>query len=298
MEDEEEYSYKGYAEKSEEKIATFKDNEEVFSYTAYADTDGDGISDEGEIAPFKDNEEVFSYTAYADAEVAGEERTESYGDYIIEEFSAETNVSRITKITKLPAHMVTYVFSAIYLVVGILCVAITEQITEWLPYIVGAMMIIIGFARFVVALYHHEYRHLKTNQTATSLIVTALGIMIVIQHFLPDNDSAITFISIVWGILGLFEGAHAFNHAFKRIANSERCVYYLIKGLIEVIVAFMLLYDPGNHSTHQFHIIVFGLIRIIYGPDDRFVCLPKLIYDFCIEQIEKELGQKRRTDGE
>ncbi len=229
MEDDEEYSYKSYAPGSD-----------------------------GKVASFKDNEEVFSYSGYAEAEEVGEERTQSYGDFIIEEFSAETNVSRITKITRLPANVVTYVFAVIYFAVGVLCIAMTDKITELLPYIVGGMMVVIGFVRFVVALCQHEYRQTKTNRTATSLIVTALGAMIIVQHFMPENDSAITFISIVWGILGLFEGAHAFNHAFKRIANSERCVYYLIKGLIEVVVAFMLLYDPGNHDTHRFHIIVFG----------------------------------------
>ncbi len=34
--------------------------------------------------------------------------------------------------------------------------------------------------------------------------------------------------------------------------------------------------------------------RIIYGPDECFVCIPQMTYDFCIEQIEKALGQKRR----
>ncbi len=233
MEDDEEYSYKSYSAESKEELS-------------------------GNVAAFKDNEEVFSYAAYADASTVEEEHTNSYGDFIIEEFSAETNVSRITKITKLPQNAVTYAFAIIYFIVGILCITMTHRITEVLPYVVGGMMVIIGFVRFILALYQHEYRHLKTNRTATSLIVTALGIMIIIQHVLPENESAITFISIVWGILGLFEGAHAFNHAFKRIANSERCVYYLIKGIIEVVVAFMLLYDPGNHDTHQFHIIVFG----------------------------------------
>lgn len=242
------------------------EDDEEYSYTGYAEPDDENL------ARFKDNEEVFSYSAYSEAETVEEERTESYGDYIIEEFSAETNVSRVTKFTRLPENFVVYVFSLIYLVVGVLCIAITNRITELLPYIVGGMMIIIGFVRFIVALRNHEYRHLKTNRTATSLIVTALGIMIIVQSFQPENESAITFISIVWGILGLFEGAHALNHAFKRIANSERCVYYLIKGLVELVVAFMLLYDPGNHTTHQFHIIVFGLNLIF----DAITMIPQV----------------------
>lgn len=200
------------------------------------------------------------------------EHTEGIADAILEGFSAESNVSRLSKITKLPEHIVIYVIAVIYLAVGVLCVAITNKITEILPYIVGGMMAIIGISRFLVALITHEYRHTKTNVTAMSLIVTALGVMIIIQHLQPENESAITFISIVWGILGLLEGAHALNHAFERISNSERCIYFLIRGIVELVVAFMLLYDPGNHETHHFHIIVFGLNLIL----DSITMIPQV----------------------
>lgn len=248
------------------------EDDEEYSYRSYSANTKAALS--GQEAAFKDNDETYTYSAYSEELAAASEevKTNSYGDFIIEEFSAETNVPRVAKFTKLPSHVVTYLFSAAYLIIGILCVTVTAQVTEFLPYIVGGMMIIIGLIRFIVALVHHEYRHLKTNQTATSLIMTALGIMILIQQFDESNDSAIMLISVVWGILGLFEGAHAFNHAFKRIANSERCIYYLIKGIIECAVAFMLLYQPTDHSTHHFHIIVFG-VNLIF---DSVTMIPQV----------------------
>ena len=220
-------------------------------------------------AEVKEGEEAYTYSAYAE-EAAEEEKPRSYGDFIVEEFSAENNVPRVARATGIPAAVVTYLFSAIYLIVGVLCVSITNQVSHVLPYIVGAMMVIIGVWQFIQAIVRKEYRQVTTNQTATSLIITALGIMIFIEHLNPESDWAITFISIVWGILGLFEGAHAFNHAFKRIANSERCVFYLIKGIVEVVVAFMLLYQPEDHDIHRFHIIVFG-INLIF---DAITMLP------------------------
>lgn len=250
MEDDEEYSYSGYSADTEAQInsqrATFKDNEEVYTYTGYAEAE----------------------SAAADSET----HTNSYGDFIIEEFSAETNVPRVAQFTRLPVQFVTYLFAAVYLAVGVLCVSAASTVTEVLPYIVSAMMIIIGVVRFILAVVHREYRHLKTNQTATSLIVAALGVLILIQELDSTNDSAIMLISIVWGILGLFEGAHAFNHAFKRIANSERCIYYLIKGIVECAVAFMLLYQPDSHSAHNFHIIVFG-VNLIF---DSVTMIPQV----------------------
>lgn len=208
----------------------------------------------------------------AEAEAVEEEHSEGIADAILEGISAETNVSRLSKITKLPKHTVTYVIAAIYFVVGVLCVVITSEITEVLSYIVGGMMIIVGFARFLMAIVKHEYRHTKTNVTAMSLIITALGIMMIVQHLQPENEADITFISIVWGIIGLLEGAHAFNHVFERISNSERCIYYLLKGIVELVVAFMLLYDPGNHETHHFHIIVFGVNLIL----DSITMIPQV----------------------
>lgn len=242
MEDDEEYSYKRYSENTKQ-IMT------------------------GQEAAFVENEEVYSYKGYNDeiAATTEEVKTNSYGDFIVEEFSAETNVPRVAKLTKLPVTIVTYIFAAVYFAVGVVCVSATSSVTEILPYIVGAMMAVVGVVRFIIAMVHHEYRHLKTNQTATSLILTALGIMIIIQELDVNNDSAIMLISIVWGILGLFEGAHAFNHAFKRIANSERSVFFLLRGLVECAVAFMLLYQPTDHSAHHFHIIVFGINLILDG---------------------------------
>lgn len=253
MEDDEEYSYSGYSQDTETEIARFKDNDEVYSYSGYG-------------------EELTDPAAEEEAAATEAVHTHSYGDFIIEEFSAETNVPRVAKWTKLPATVVSYAFALAYLAVGILCVTITDSITEILPYIVGAMMVVIGVGRFIVALVQKEYKHLKTNRTATSLIVAALGVMIIFQQLDATNDSAVMLISVVWGILGLFEGARAFNHAFKRIANSERCVFYLIKGLMECVVAFMLLYRPDSHDAHHFHIIVFGANLIF----DSILMIPRV----------------------
>lgn len=251
-------------------------DDEEFSYTSYsADTEAE-INRQA----FKDNEEVFTYTGYAEensaeevavSEEAVEEESHPYGDFLVEEFSAENNVQRLAKLTKLPANTAVYFVAAIYLVIGVLCVSITHYITEYLPYIVGGMMVLIGVIQFIVAMVQREYRTVKTNRTAGSLIIVALGAMILFQKIDPENDP-IMLISVAWGILGLFEAAHAFNHAFKRIANSERCIYYLIKGIIECAVAFLLLYQPESEAAHEFHIIVLGANLIF----DSITMIPKI----------------------
>ena len=243
-------------------------------------TQGEGAD---ENAVFTEGEEIpySAETANTSVEgeyVADEEESEhepsvhisSYGDFIIEEFSAEQNAKRLVSVTKIPHTVALYIMAAVNLILGVLCVSITGIIAEVLPYIVGAMMIAVGLVQFVVAIIHKEYKEVKTNKTVTFFLVAVLGVMIILQELDSTNDSAIMLVSVIWGVLGLFEGAHAFNHALYRIANSERCAYYIIKGLLECVVAFMLLYRPDSHEIHHFHIIVFGANLIM----DAFTMLP------------------------
>ncbi|MCD8371971.1 MAG: DUF308 domain-containing protein [Clostridia bacterium] len=230
------------------------EDDEEYSYAAYSADTKQGLRR----ASIGSDDEELAYTGYADAELAEEEREErvSYGDFIIEEFSSEVNVPRVAKITRIPQGIVKYIFAAIYLAAGVSCVVLTDTVQYVLPYIVGAAMCILGLGRFIIALANKEYRTVKTNQTAMSLIIVALGVMIIIE-----NDWALEFISIIWGVLGLFETAHALNHAFSKIAASESCITHIIKALLEGVLAFMLLYEPSHHIS--LHIMVFGINLII-----------------------------------
>lgn len=196
---------------------------------------------------------------------------ENVPELMVEALSAEHNVSRLAFITKLPKNIATYIVAAIYFIVGVLCVSVTRHITVALPYIVGAIMMLVGISGFIISLVHRDYKSVKTNKTATFLLALGLGILIIFEEFDPKSDP-IMLISIIWGVFGLFEGAHAFNHAITRIANSERCVYYIIKGIAECVVAFMMLYRPESHETHFFHIVVFGISLII----DAVTMIPKI----------------------
>ena len=43
----------------------------------------------------------------------------------------------------------------------------------------------------------------------------------------------------------------------------RRYFFYLVKGIIEIVVAFLLLYEP--HQYGELHIIVFGVSLIFDG---------------------------------
>ena len=197
--------------------------------------------------------------------------TENIPELMVEGLSAEHNVSRLAFITKLPKNIATYIVAAIYFIVGVLCVSVTRHITVALPYIVGAIMMLVGISGFIISLVRRDYKNIKTNKIATYILTVLLGAMVILEEIDPQIDP-IMLISIIWGVFGLFEGAHAFNHAITRITKSERCVYFLIKGIVECAVAFMMLYHPESHEAHFFHIVVFGICLII----DAVTMIPKI----------------------
>ncbi len=255
MEDDEEYSYSGYSEKTAEDLTA---------------------------GGFVDNDEVFSYSGYSEETAAATEHAEAgfYGDFLVEEFSAESAVDKVAKVTHISADTVSNVLAALYFVFGIACVVLTVIFTYVLDYtsyikmifayIVGGAMILIGLVRLISAIRRREYKDTHTNATASSLIFIALGIMIVLE-----TEWAITFIAIAWGIFGLLEGAHAFNHAFSRISRGQNPWYYLIKGGIEVVLAFMLLWEPEHHIT--MHIIVLG-INMIFDSVTMLPAVKRLVH--------------------
>ena len=187
-----------------------------------------------------------------------DEANGSFGDSLIEGFSVESHVHRAVKYAKIPEKLAQYLFAALYLAVGVLCIVMPHGIEYALPYIVGGGMAAAALVTFIFAVATKEYRNTHTNKTAMSFILMGLSVMIILEH-----DWAHTFIPIIWGMLGLFEGAHAFNHALSRISRGMRPAYFIVKGIVEVVVAFLLLYRPEQYG--ELHIIVFGVSLILDG---------------------------------
>lgn len=214
---------------------------------------------EEEYSTFSDAQQLIgAEDEHAKGEAAAASDVGSYGDYLIEEFSVESNVKKVIKYAKIPEKVAHYLLAVLYLTVGVLCVAIPHHIEFALPYIVGGGMAAVALVTFIFAIVTKEYRSTFTNKTAMSVILMGLSVMIILEH-----DWAHTFIPIVWGVIGLFEGAHAFNHALSRISRGMRSAYYIIKGVTEVAVAFLLLYRPEQYG--ELHIIVFGVSLMIDG---------------------------------
>jgi uncharacterized membrane protein HdeD (DUF308 family) len=240
--DDEEYSYSGYGYSGEGK-------------NVLGETDSLTNNSSPRTVAFIPDDEEYSYSGYGEQAATS---SMGYGDYIVEEFSTEKIAPKFSHFTRLPFEVTTYIFAVIYVVFGIFCVGFTDIVMSIFPYIVGGVMIAYGGTKLVVGIVRKEYLSEKTNETVSSAIFVAVGIMIIVE----DYDWDMVFISVVWGILGLMEGAHAFKRAITKMVAAQPCVYYMMKGCIEVILAFLLLHDFDHISVH---IIVFGIQLIFDG---------------------------------
>jgi uncharacterized membrane protein HdeD (DUF308 family) len=233
-------------------VATYIPDDEEYSYRGYEQT----TQPEGlEQATYIPDDEEYSYrTAYNEAAAT---QSTSYGDFIVEQFSTESFAPKFSRFTKLSPNLTSYIFCAVYLIFGVISIVFTAQVTNAFQYIVGGIMVAYGAIKLIVGLIRKDLLK-NPNEIISSVIFVALGIMIMAE----DYEWAMMFISVVWGIFGLLEGAHAFKRAIENIMEGQPRVYYLLKGCIELILAFLLLHDFEHLSVH---IIVFGIQLIFDG---------------------------------
>lgn len=243
--DEEELSYSGFSEEAGDDRpdkAVYGGEEEDLAYTGYA-------GEVGNRAEYVDLNDVDAGLSASDFG--------TYGDGLVEGFSVESAAEKVRKIG-LPESVAKYLMGIVYIALGLVCAVIPHRIEFALPYVVGGLLGFISLVRLIFAIIEKEYTVTNSNKTASSLILLGVSIMILVEH-----EWAHTFIPIVWGVWGLFEAAHAFNHAFSRIARHKRFLYYIIKGVTELVVAFLLLYEPEQYG--ELHIIVFGISLVLDG---------------------------------
>ncbi|MBO5327695.1 MAG: DUF308 domain-containing protein [Clostridia bacterium] len=263
----EEYSYSGYSPETEKELKEqtgYIPDEEEFAYTSYSSKNAK--FDEESVQTIDKVKEIYNEKSRSLTVAEGVETVERphYGDFLVEEFSHHNNFERVSKYVNLPHHVLKYVFAVIYFIVGVVCIAFNSTVSTVLPYIVGGVMVLGGVAKFLKGIIKKDYLKPKKN-VATSIIFAALGVMIIIE---AQSGWSMQLIAAVWGVFGLMEGGHALNKMIVKIHNGEPFIYYVIKGIVECVLAFLLLHDPTHIETH---IIVLGINMIF----DAITMLPQ-----------------------
>jgi uncharacterized membrane protein HdeD (DUF308 family) len=142
----------------------------------------------------------------------------------------------------------------VYIITGILIIIFSKQIVEYLPYVVGSIMILVNIEAIVVDSIEKDYEHFGYK-----LGIIVLGIVIMTAAF--DDFEAIC---IIWATISIINGGRSL---IKSIIDIKKATVINIIGvllaLLSIVLSIFLIVDPLEHVTS--HIVLLGLEIILDG---------------------------------
>ena len=94
-------------------------------------------------------------------------------------------------------------------IVGILCIVIPDKVAQWIPSVLGGIMVLTGITDSVMSIKGKLYLD-AYKKRASAVILFIMGIC-----FLLGQDKTTYLMGITWGLLGLQEVNEEFNfHIF------------------------------------------------------------------------------------
>lgn len=179
--------------------------------------------------------------------------------------------------------------------IGLLCLFWPEDSAHYLPYVLGAVMILSGAGGIAVAISKElrnrsdegesrdpekrsearktiepqsecetaeppddsEEESRSSRSVGTAIVMCVLGGVILVH-----GSSSISFVGVMWGLLGLYKAGEEFDEIIHRIRGGHRFVFKLAFSVFELVLAVLLILHPFANIDH--HMILLGLELITY----------------------------------
>lgn len=162
---------------------------------------------------------------------------------------SKIEVENVSKKTQIIIRLVT-------ILLGICCIFLSGSINTYLPYLVGALMLVFSCAGLVVCIKRKEYKTLETKATATAIIGIVISIVIILQ-----GENSISLIGIVWGLIGLKKGISGINVSLYNHSHGKKYRLELLHASAEILLAIVLILNPFEKI--EIHIIILGFEMIL-----------------------------------
>ena len=144
----------------------------------------------------------------------------------------------------------------ILIIIGLLNISCAGALKENLAIIIGIATINIAIISLIRNIIKKEYKSIYKYKIPENIVNIILGIMMLL-----NQNNAIAFIAIAWGIYGLRKGIIGINIAIFKKQKNKKCIFKLIHAIIETILSLLLLFDPFEKVEE--HIILLGFEMII-----------------------------------
>lgn len=135
--------------------------------------------------------------------------------------------------------------------VGAVCILIPRMVGQYLPWLLGSIMIITGASDLFFTIKEHRYK-----KKAASVILLIMGIC-----FLLAKEKTVLLMAITWGLLGLQEVNDELEMILKQRDQGKRIFKASIFTCLKLILALALIFEPTE--KFYFHIVLLGVEIII-----------------------------------
>lgn len=148
------------------------------------------------------------------------------------------------------------VASLLFPVIGIACILVPEGIMNFLPYLLGGLMLIVGAADLITDLTdpNKEAGHISQG---SDIVMIVVGGMLLVK-----GAAMLTLVGVVWGFIGLNKAAGEIDEAFHAIRAREPFLLLALSSIIEVVLGTLLIASPLENIEH--HVLLLGIELILH----------------------------------
>ena len=138
------------------------------------------------------------------------------------------------------------------IILGIFIIAFSSTLMNQIPIILGIITIVFSSIELIIQIKKKDYEKIEDIHMGNNIIFIILGIMILL-----NNQNAIPFIAMIWGISGLRSGIKGLNIVIYNKINEKKYVPELIHAIIETFLSVLLIFNP--FEKFEEHLIILGI---------------------------------------
>jgi len=141
----------------------------------------------------------------------------------------------------------------IYIITGLLIIILSEKIVNYLPYVVGSIMILVNVEAIIVNIIEHDHENIGYK-----LGIIVLGILIITAAS-RDFEA----ICVIWATISIINGGRSLMRSIFNIKKSWINILGLALAILSIVLSIFLILDPLEHVTT--HIVLLGIEIILDG---------------------------------
>lgn len=141
----------------------------------------------------------------------------------------------------------------IYIITGLLIIILSKKIVDYLPYVVGSIMILVNVEAIIVNIIEHDHENIGYK-----LGIIVLGILIITA---ASHD--FEAICVIWATISIINGGRSLMRLIFNIKKSWINILGLALAILSIVLSIFLILDPLEHVTT--HIVLLGIEIILDG---------------------------------